>query len=174
MAQAANSLVAPDFLTLTLGIAVYFVGVIVTQKVAILRNYNIPEPVTGGFLAALVLWAVHAASGLTIDFEMTTRDRLLVIFFAAVGINARFSDLLAGGRALVVLCILTTIFVFLQNMVGLLGVSLFGLPSSAGLIMGSIALAGGHARRSHGRRRSLPSTDFPLRSRPGPRRRPWG
>jgi ESS family glutamate:Na+ symporter len=144
MAQAANSLVAPDFLTLTLGIAVYFVGVIVTQKVAILRNYNIPEPVTGGFLAALVLWAVHAASGLTIDFEMTTRDRLLVIFFAAVGINARFSDLLAGGRALVVLCILTTIFVFLQNMVGLLGVSLFGLPSSAGLIMGSIALAGGH------------------------------
>ena len=52
MTQAANSLVAPDFLTLTLGLIVYFVGVIVTQHAAFLRNYNIPEPVTGGFLAA--------------------------------------------------------------------------------------------------------------------------
>jgi ESS family glutamate:Na+ symporter len=144
MTPAANSLVAPDFLTLTLGIVVYFVGVIVTRRVAFLRNYNIPEPVTGGLLAALALWAFHAASGLTIDFEMITRDRLLVVFFAAVGINARLSDLLAGGRALVVLCVLTAIFVILQNVVGMLGVSLFGLPSAAGVIMGSIALVGGH------------------------------
>jgi ESS family glutamate:Na+ symporter len=144
MTAAANSPVAPDFLTLTLGVVVYFAGVIVTRNIAFLRNYNIPEPVTGGFLAALALWAFHAASGLTIDFEMTTRDKLLVIFFAAVGINARLSDLLAGGRALIVLCVLTTIFVFLQNVVGMLGASLFGLPSAAGVIMGSIALVGGH------------------------------
>jgi glutamate:Na+ symporter, ESS family len=69
---------------------------------------------------------------------------LLVIFFAAVGINSRLSDLLAGGRALAVLCVLTTIFVFLQNVIGTLGSSLFGLPSAAGVIMGSIALVGGH------------------------------
>ena len=144
MAPAANSLVAPDFLTLTLGLLVYFVGVIVTRRVAFLRNYNIPEPVTGGFLAAVALWVFHAATGQAISFEMIARDRLLVIFFAAVGINARLSDLLAGGRALLVLCVLTTIFVFLQNVVGTLGASLFGLPSAAGVIMGSIALVGGH------------------------------
>jgi glutamate:Na+ symporter, ESS family len=144
MTPAANSLVLPDFLTLTLGLLVYFVGVIVTQRVAFLRSYNIPEPVTGGFLAAVVLWVFHAATGQAISFEMIARDRLLVIFFAAVGINARLSDLLAGGRALVVLCVLTTIFVFLQNLVGMLGASLFGLPSAAGVIMGSIALVGGH------------------------------
>ena len=144
MTSAANSLVAPDFLTLTLGLLVYFVGVIVTRHVAFLRNYNIPEPVTGGFLAAVALWVFHAATGQAISFEMISRDRLLVIFFAAVGINARLSDLLAGGRALLVLCVLTTIFVFLQNVVGTLGASLFGLPSAAGVIMGSIALVGGH------------------------------
>jgi ESS family glutamate:Na+ symporter len=144
MTPAANSLVAPDFLTLTLGLLAYFVGVIVTRRVAFLRNYNIPEPVTGGFLAAVTLWAFHAATGQAIGFEMIARDRLLVIFFAAVGINARLSDLLAGGRALLVLCVLTTIFVFLQNVVGRLGASLFGLPSAAGVIMGSIALVGGH------------------------------
>ena len=40
MMPAANSLVVPDFLTLTLGIVVYFVGVIVTRRVAFLRNYS--------------------------------------------------------------------------------------------------------------------------------------
>ncbi len=142
--SSANTLLAPDFLTLTLGLVVYFVGVIVTRKVAFLRNYNIPEPVTGGFLAALALWAFFAATGQAVGFEMIARDRLLVIFFAAVGINARLSDLLAGGRALIVLCVLTTIFVFLQNVVGTLGASVFGLPSAAGVIMGSVALVGGH------------------------------
>ncbi|WP_024519222.1 sodium/glutamate symporter [Bradyrhizobium sp. Tv2a-2] len=144
MTPAANSFEVPDFLTLTLGLLVYFVGVIVTRNVAFLRNYNIPEPVTGGFLAAVALWVFYAATGQAIGFEMIARDRLLVIFFAAVGINARLSDLLAGGRALIVLCVLTTIFVFLQNVVGTLGASLFGLPSAAGVIMGSIALVGGH------------------------------
>jgi ESS family glutamate:Na+ symporter len=144
MTPAADMLVAPDFLALTLGLVVYFLGVIVTRNVAFLKNYNIPEPVTGGFLAAIVLWALHAVTGWAIGFEMITRDRLLLIFFASVGINSRLSDLLAGGKALIVLCVLTTIYIFLQNVVGLLGASLFGLPSSAGVIMGSIALVGGH------------------------------
>src|SRR6201987_1062789 len=144
MTPAANALVAPDFLALTLGLAVYFIGVIVTRNVAFLRSYNIPEPVTGGFIAAVLLWVLHAVTGWAVSFEMISRDRLLVIFFASVGINSRLSDLLAGGKALIVLCVLTTVYVFLQNVVGVLGASLFGLPSSAGVIMGSIALVGGH------------------------------
>lgn len=144
MTAAANALVVPDFLTLTLGIVVYFIGVIVTGRIALLRDYNIPEPVTGGFLAALAIWAVYVLAGTEIAFEMTTRDRLLVIFFATVGVNARLSDLLAGGKTLVILCVVTVFFVFLQNVVGTIGASQFGLPSSAGVIMGSIALVGGH------------------------------
>ena len=82
------------FLALTVGIVVFFVGVLITQRVEFLRRYSIPEPVTGGFVAALVLWAVHALFGVDIGFDMTTRDKLLVIFFATVGVNAR----LAGSR----------------------------------------------------------------------------
>lgn len=144
MAMADNVLVSPDFLTLTLGIVVYFIGVILNRRIALLRNYNIPEPVTGGFLAAAAIGVFHAFTGLQIIFEMTTRDRLLVIFFAAVGVNARLSDLRVGGRTLLVLALLTAAFVFVQNIVGVLGAWIFGLPSSAGLIMGSIALVGGH------------------------------
>ena len=35
--------VAPDFLALTIGIVVFFVGVLITQRVAFLRSYNIPN-----------------------------------------------------------------------------------------------------------------------------------
>ena len=65
------SFVAPDFLALTIGIVVFFVGVLITQRVAFLRSYNIPEPVTGGFVAALAFWAVYEVFGLAIDFDMT-------------------------------------------------------------------------------------------------------
>jgi glutamate:Na+ symporter, ESS family len=136
--------VAPDFLALTIGIVVFFVGVLITQRVAFLRSYNIPEPVTGGFVAALAFWAVHAVFGLTIDFEMTTRDRLLVIFFATVGINARLADLAAGGRVLGTLCLITVAFVFLQDAVGVVGAVALGLPPSAGVVMGTVSLVGGH------------------------------
>jgi ESS family glutamate:Na+ symporter len=144
MTDVARSIIAPDFLTVTLGIVVYFAGALLSRRIAFLQNYNIPEPVTGGFVAALAIWTLHAATGWSIGFELATRDRLLVIFFATVGINARLSNLLAGGRVLVILCVLTVIFVFLQNVVGTLGASLFGLPSAAGVIMGSVALVGGH------------------------------
>ena len=72
-------------------------------------------------LAALALWAVHALFRVDIGFDMTTRDKLLVIFFATVGVNARLADLAAGGRVLGMLCLVTVVFVFLQDTVGTVG-----------------------------------------------------
>jgi hypothetical protein len=51
MTPGANTLVAPDFPALTIGIVAYFMGVIVTRHVVFLTKYNVPEPVTGGFIA---------------------------------------------------------------------------------------------------------------------------
>jgi ESS family glutamate:Na+ symporter len=100
--------------------------------------------VTGGFAAALAFWAVHAFFGVDIGFEMATRDKLLVVFFATVGVNARLSDLTAGGRVLGMLCIVTVTYVFLQNTVGTIGAVALGLPTSAGVVVGSMSLVGGH------------------------------
>lgn len=137
-------LLAPDFLAMTTGIVVYFFGVLITRHVGFLRSYNIPEPVTGGFVAALAIWGIYALFHVEIGFDMATRDRLLVIFFASVGVNARLSDLAAGGRVLAKLCGLTVIYVFLQNVIGTIGALIFGLPMAAGVMMGSVALVGGH------------------------------
>ena len=144
MTRDVSRFLAPDFLSLTIGIVVYFVGVLITQRVKFLRNFSIPEPVSGGFLAGAVISLVYVVFNLEIDFDLATRDRLLVIFFAAVGVNTRLADLVAGGRTMLVLCLTSAVFVLIQNIAGTAGALAFGMPSAAGVVMGSMALSGGH------------------------------
>jgi glutamate:Na+ symporter, ESS family len=80
MTRDAFRVLAPDFLSLTTGIVVYFVGVLTTQHVKFLQNFSIPESVSGGFIAGVVLSLIYLTFNLEIDFDLTTRDRLLVIF----------------------------------------------------------------------------------------------
>jgi ESS family glutamate:Na+ symporter len=55
--EVRKSLVTIDsFLTVTLAIVVLFAGVHLNRKFSLLRKYNIPEPVTGGLLAALFVY----------------------------------------------------------------------------------------------------------------------
>ena len=144
MTRDVSRFLAPDFLSLTIGIVVYFVGAIITQRVKFLRDFSIPEPVSGGFIAGAAISLMYVIFNLEIDFDLATRDRLLVIFFAAVGINTRLADIVSGGRTMIVLCVVSAVFVLIQNIVGTAGVLAFGMPSAAGLVMGSIALSGGH------------------------------
>ena len=132
------------FITLTLAFVVFFIGVFLTRHVAFLRDYNIPEPVAGGLFAAVFTWAFFALFGQKIIFDIDARDELLVIFFATIGLNARISDLLVGGRLLGLLLVLTIVFIVVQNTVGLIGTQLFGLPAGTGVLVGSASLIGGH------------------------------
>ena len=133
-----------DFLALTVGIVVYFVGVFLTRRIAFLRNYNIPEPVSGGIFAALVTLFIFLGLDISISFDLTTRDKLLVYFFTAIGLNARLVDLVRGGRPLLFLLALTIGFIVIQNAVALIGVTLFGLPRPLTVLAGSASLIGGH------------------------------
>ena len=132
------------FITLTIAFIVFFIGVFLSRHVAFLRDYNIPEPVAGGLFAALFTWAFYGAFGQKIVFDLDARDELLVIFFATIGLNARVSDLLVGGRLLGILLVLTVVFIFVQNTVGLIGTKLFGLPAGTSVLVGSASLIGGH------------------------------
>ncbi len=142
--QADGVLQVRPFLAVTTGIVVLFVGKALNRRVAALREYNIPEPVTGGLLFAIAFWLVYLASGYKIGFELTGRDVLLVYFFTTIGINARVSDLVSGGRPLVVLLAATIAFMLLQNGIGVSVATLVGQPPAVGLIAGSISLLGGH------------------------------
>jgi ESS family glutamate:Na+ symporter len=132
------------FFAITTGIVVLFVGKRVNDAIPFLRNFSIPEPVTGGLLFSILFGLVYAVSGVAIEFELTARDILLVYFFTTIGINASFKDLIAGGRPLVILLAITIAYMFLQNLTGISVASLFDLPAQVGLLGGTVSLIGGH------------------------------
>ena len=132
------------FTAFTIAIIVYFVGVHLTTKIKFLRAYSIPEPVSGGVFAALIAWGIVAATGRAVEFDMTARDFLLVYFFTTVGMSARVGDLIKGGPILALLLVLTAGFMVVQAGIGFLGAVIFGLPSQAGVMLGTAALIGGH------------------------------
>jgi len=133
-----------SFLAVTIGIVVLFVGKRLNEQVGFLREFSIPEPVTGGLLFSVLFGLLYAASGIAVQFELQARDVLLVYFFTTIGINASARDLLAGGRPLLILLVITIAFMFAQNLMGLGVASLFGLPPAVGILGGSVSLVGGH------------------------------
>ena len=139
-----NTIVVESFLAYTLGIVVYLAGMRVNEHVPFLRAYNIPEPVTGGILAAAVGLLVFFAAGVEIKYELQERDTFLVYFFTAIGLNARLADLISGGRPLAILLVLTLGYIVFQDVVGVLTALAIGQPSAVGVLAGSASLIGGH------------------------------
>jgi len=132
------------FLAVTLGIIVLFVGKRINDAVGFLREFSIPEPVTGGLVFSVLFGLVYAVSDVAVDFDLQARDFLLVYFFTTIGINASIKDLLAGGKPLVILLAITIAYMFLQNLTGISVAALFDLPSAVGMLGGTVSLIGGH------------------------------
>lgn len=144
MPQPNEMIQIDSFMSLTIGIIVYFMGAKLNERVGFLRSYNIPEPVTGGLIASLVGLAMYVVMEQQLSYDLSTRDMLLVYFFTAIGINARVSDLVSGGRPLAILLALTLVYIVIQNGAGVLAASAIGQPTAMGVLAGSASLIGGH------------------------------
>jgi len=144
MLQTSNVIEVDSFLALTIGIIVYFTGAKLNERIHFLRGYNIPDPVTGGMIASLVALALYLLTGKELSYDLTTRDILLVYFFTAIGINARISDLIKGGKPLAILLALTLVYIVLQDAAGVAAALAIGQPSAMGVLAGSASLIGGH------------------------------
>ncbi len=139
-----NFVSVDSFLAYTIGILVFFVGMNLNKRVGFLRSYNIPEPVTGGIIAAVIGLMIYLITGLELAYDLETRDRLLVYFFTAIGINARVTDLFSGGRPLLILLGLTLFYIVFQNIIGVSVATALGQPPAVGVLVGSASLIGGH------------------------------
>jgi len=142
--SADQVLTLGPFLAASAGIVVLFVGKWLNQRIAFLRDYNIPEPVTGGLLFSLAFGLVFLVSGIKVDFDLGARDILLIYFFTTIGINARVDDLVRGGKSLVLLLAVTVAFILVQDLAGIGLAQLLGLDPSVGLLAASISMTGGH------------------------------
>ncbi|WP_316749664.1 sodium/glutamate symporter [Pedobacter gandavensis] len=132
------------FETLAFACLVLLLGFFIVKKVSFFRNYNIPEPVVGGFFIAVVLYILNYSTGLSLSFEGSLQSAMMLIFFASIGLSADFEKLKKGGKPLMIFVLLTGSFIMLQNIFGISVAKLVGLNPSYGLIAGSITLTGGH------------------------------
>ncbi|QIZ78744.1 sodium/glutamate symporter [Ferrimonas lipolytica] len=133
----------PPFLAFTIAIMVLFYGKYLTTKYEFLRKYSIPEPVVGGFACAVVVGILYYVFDYQLIFKLEVMDWLLVYFFTGIGLRADIQTLLKGGRPLLLLLILASSYIVMQNVLGISVAGLFGLDPKAGLMSGSVALTGG-------------------------------
>ena len=131
-------------LTLVISILVLLVGRFVIGRVEFLRTYSIPEPVVGGLIVALLLTAARVFADTQIVFDMALQTPMQLAFFSTVGLSADARMLLVGGRKLVVFVIVVTVFLVVQNAVGVAAALGLDLNPLMGLLAGSITLTGGH------------------------------
>lgn len=133
-----------SYYTLIAATLVLLVGKVLVKKIKILRDFNIPEPVAGGLIAAIILFALHEAYGVSFKFEKPLQNAFMLIFFTSIGLSADFSRLKAGGLPLVVFTAIVGGFILVQNFVGVGLATALGLDPLIGLITGSVSLTGGH------------------------------
>jgi ESS family glutamate:Na+ symporter len=130
--------------SLLAALVVLLVGTFLNRRIGLLARYNIPDPITGGLLFAVVASAVAAGGGLRLEIDQALKPVLLLLFFAGVGLGADLRLLRRGGKAMVVFLVVLFPYIMVQNIVGLAGAWLLDLHPIFGLVSGSITLVGGH------------------------------
>ena len=132
------------FYTLIAAVIVLLLGRLLVNKIDFLKRYNIPEPVAGGLVAAIVSLLVNQFWGYSITTSSALQTSFMLIFFASIGLSANFTKLRQGGIGLIIFLIAISTFIVLQNIVGISLATLLGIDPLIGLIAGSITLTCGH------------------------------
>jgi glutamate:Na+ symporter, ESS family len=123
---------------------VFFAGQTLTRRVAWLERFSVPAPVVGGVLIAIVLAFADGVAGARVSFDMGLKDPLLLVFFTTVGLAADARMLVQGGPRLFLFLLVCTVYIVLQNAIGLVAARAMDLHPVVGLLGGSITLTGGH------------------------------
>ncbi|HFQ4955768.1 TPA: sodium/glutamate symporter [Vibrio vulnificus] len=124
-------------------ISVLFLGHFINAKLPILRKFNIPEPIVGGLIVACIITILHFR-GIDLEFNLPLQNTFMLMFFSTVGLAANYTQLLKGGAKVFLFLAVASVFIVIQNGVGVSLASMLGLDPLMGLIAGSITLSGGH------------------------------
>lgn len=139
-----ETIVLNGYHTLIAATLVLLIGRIFVSKIKFLQDFNIPEAVAGGLVAALIIFCCYKFLNLTFQFESSLQTAFMLVFFSSIGLSADFSRLKQGGKPLIVFLIVVSVFIIIQNIVGISLATLLGLDPLLGLLTGSITLTGGH------------------------------
>lgn len=126
-----------------LAMVVLFLGQWVNKQVPLLQRFSIPEPIVGGLIVATALTIAHFI-GIEVRFDLPLQNTFMLMFFATVGLAANYTQLIKGGVKVFIFLAIASIYIVIQNAVGVSLATLLGLDPLLGLIVGSITLSGGH------------------------------
>ena len=131
--------------TVALAGVVLFAGYFIRRIITPLGDHNIPAPVVGGLLVAILLTLNRAYFEYPLKFDTTLQAPLMIAFFTTIGFGASVTLLRVGGPAVVIFFIFSSVMAFLQNMLGA-GVAIaLGQNPLMGVLAGSVTLTGGPA-----------------------------
>jgi len=130
--------------SLLAALATLLIGALVNQRVGVLSRYNIPNPITGGLLFAVIASILLATTGFQVAMEQSIKPTLLLMFFGGVGLTADLRMLRRGGKALAIFLVILFPYILVQNAVGVSMARVLDLHPIFGLVGGSITLVGGH------------------------------
>ncbi len=119
-------------------------GVWMKDRFRILDRLNIPAPVVGGLIYALLALVLRDRY-LNLDMDLILRDILMVAFFTTIGMGASLKLLKTGGSQVLLFFTLSTVGVVLENVVGVITALLLGVNPLLGIVAGSVTMAGGPA-----------------------------
>jgi glutamate:Na+ symporter, ESS family len=131
--------------TLAFSGIVLFLGYGIRRVIPILGRYNLPAPVIGGLLVAVLILITRRYGVTPFEFDTTLQSPLMIAFFTTIGFGASVSLLRVGGPQVMLFFIIATVFAVLQNVVGILIALPFGLHPLFGVMVGSVTLTGGPA-----------------------------
>ncbi|AII14532.1 sodium/glutamate symport carrier protein [Campylobacter iguaniorum] len=130
--------------TLVVMVLVLLLGIFIIKRVKFLQDYNIPEPVVGGIIAAIFFLCLYSFGGITLKFDGSLKDPLMLAFFSSIGLLADFASLKKGGKKLVIFLFVISGLLVLQNVVGISVALGLGENPLIGLLGGSVTMSGGH------------------------------
>jgi ESS family glutamate:Na+ symporter len=160
-------MILSPWLTVCLALPVLLLGEQLVRRVRILERFNIPAPVTGGLLLALVLLAGNLTGAyparfgsqvsaawwnwlVTIEPEWIKRPAknvnlpFLMVFFTCIGLNASWSLIRKGSVQVPIFLGLAAVLAVIQNALGVGLAKLMGANPLLGLVCGSTTMTGGH------------------------------
>lgn len=130
--------------SLLAAVVVLLIGTLLNRRIGVLSKYNIPDPITGGLLFALLAALAWATFQFKVITDQSIKPLLLLMFFGGVGMCADLRRLGRGGKALVIFLLVLFPYILVQNAVGVAVARMLDLHPIFGLVAGSITLVGGH------------------------------
>jgi len=130
--------------TLALGALAFAAGIQLRKRISILAALNIPPAVVGGLLVALLALLARDRL-LNVKFDTSAQALFMVAFFATIGMGASLGLLRRGGAQVFVFLLMSILFCFVQNFLGIWIARGLGLNGLVGVIAGSVTLVGGPA-----------------------------